>query len=413
MDRQVNKSTLKREKHLRLLKFGAGIGGFFMVVLIVGLVYMPAVDERGILFSKADTGNIELSVSASGRVVPAFEEIISSPIDSRIVEVYKKGGDSLHPGDPILRLDLLGAEKDYRNMLDQEEMKKLELEKLKLMNKGKLSQMKMNLKVQRMELSRKEVNLKNERYLDSLGGGTADKVREAELGYNVGLLQLREDEHTFTNEAQLVTADEKVKELELRIFRKELAQVKKTYEDARILSPRKGVLTFVSNEIGAQVGKGTKVAIVSDLSHFKVEGEIADSYGGKIAVGYRALLKVGRDRFAGMVSNLTPLSKNGMLSFSLQLEDDGNKLLRSGLKGEVFILNSLKENVLRIANGDYYNGPGAYGLYVKEGDMLYQRSVKLGECNFEFVEVLGGLQEGELVVTGGELPRGKQKIKLR
>lgn len=413
MDRQINKSTLKRERHIRLLKLGAGAGVFFIVILIVGLVYRPAVDERGILLSKTDTGNIELSVSASGRVVPAFEEIISSPIDSRIVEVYKKGGDSLHPGDPILRLDLLGAENDYRNMLDQEEMKKLELEKLKLTNKGKLSQMEMNLKVQRMELSRKEVNLKNERYLDSLGGGTADKVREAELGYNVALLQLREDEHTFSSEAQLVAADEKVKELELSIFRKELAQVKKTYEDARILSPRKGVLTFVSNEIGAQVGKGTKVAIVSDLSHFKVEGEIADSYGGKIAVGYRALLKVGRERFTGIVSNLTPLSKNGMLSFSLQLEDDGNKLLRSGLKGEVYILNSLKENVLRIANGDYYNGPGAYDLYVKEGDMLYLRNVKLGECNFEYVEVLGGLQEGEMVVTGGELPRGKQKIKLR
>lgn len=413
MDRQINKSTLRREKHIRLLKFSAGAGVFFIVILIVGLVYRPAVDERSILLSKTDTGNIELSVSASGRVVPAFEEIITSPIDSRIVEVYKKGGDSLQPGDPILRLDLLGAENDYRNMLDQEEMKKLELEKLKLMNKGKLSQMEMNLKVQRMELSRKEVNLKNERYLDSLGGGTADKVREAELGYNVALLQLREDEHTFASETQLVAADEKVKELELSIFRKELAQVKKTYEDARILSPRKGVLTFVSNEIGAQVGKGTKVAIVSDLSHFKVEGEIADSYGEKIAVGYRALLKVGREKFTGIVSNLTPLSKNGMLSFSLQLEDDGNKLLRSGLKGEVYILNSLKENVLRIANGDYYNGPGAYDLYVKEGDMLCLRNVKLGECNFEYVEVLGGLQEGEQVVTGGELPRGKQKIKLR
>ena len=52
---------------------------------------------------------IEVSVSASGKVVPAFEEIINSPINSRIVEIYKKGGDSVDVGRPILKLDLLSA----------------------------------------------------------------------------------------------------------------------------------------------------------------------------------------------------------------------------------------------------------------------------------------------------------------
>ncbi len=413
MDRRVSKETLKKERNLRIVKWVGAIALFCIVILIIGLVSEPSVYMKSISVSKADRGSIELSVSASGKVVPAFEEIIISPIDSRIVEVYKKGGDSLEAGTPIMRLDLMGAENNYRNMLDQEQMKILELEKLRLTNKGKLSQMEMNLKVQRMEINRKAVNLKNERYLDSLGSGTADKVREAELGYSVALLQLNEDEQKFANEKQLAVADEKVKELGLSIFRKELMQVKKTYEDARILSPRKGVLTFVFDEIGAQIGRGSKVAIVSDLSHFKVEGEISDSYASKIGVGYKAMLKVGRERFSGVVGNLTPLSKNGMLSFSLRLDDDGNPLLRSGLKGEVYILNSVKEDALRIANGDYYNGPGEYRLYVKEGETLYLRNVRLGECNFEYVEVIGGLQEGDEVVTAGSLPQGKKRLKLR
>ena len=53
---------------------------------------------------------IEVSVSASGKVVPAFEEIINSPINSRIVEVYRKGGDSVEIGTPILKLDLHSTE---------------------------------------------------------------------------------------------------------------------------------------------------------------------------------------------------------------------------------------------------------------------------------------------------------------
>lgn len=413
MDRQVSKQTLKKERNLKIGKVAAAVAILGMVVLGIGLLVEPAVEGAAILLRKAERGDIELSVSASGKVIPAFEEIISSPIDSRVVEVYKKGGDSLQAGTPILKLDLLGAESNYKNMLDQEQMKELELNKLQLTNRGRISQMEMNLKVQRMELNRKAVNLKNERYLDSLGSGTADRVREAELGYNVATLQLSEDEQKLLNERQLAAADEKVKELELSIFRKELMQVRKTYEDARILSPRKGVLTFVVNEIGAQVGRGAKVAIVSDLSHFKVEGEIADSYAGKIGVGYKAVLKVGRERFTAMVSNLTPLSRNGMLSFNLQLDIDNAPLLRSGLNGEVYILHSLKEEVVRIANGEYYNGPGDYQLYVKEGGMLYRRDVRLGECNFEYVEVLSGIQEGEEVVTGGKIPQGKKKVKIK
>ena len=97
-------------------------------------------------------------------------------------------------GTPILRLDLLSAETDYKKQLDEEQMKQLQLEQLAIQNRSKLSEMEMQLKVSRMELNRKEVELRNERYLDSLGAGTTDKVRQVELDYNVSLLKLQEDE---------------------------------------------------------------------------------------------------------------------------------------------------------------------------------------------------------------------------
>lgn len=140
---------------------------------------------------------IEVSVSASGKVVPAFEEIINSPINSRIVEIYKKGGDSVDVGTPILKLDLLSAETDYKKQLDEEQMKRLQLDQLRIQNRNKLSEMELQLKVSRMELNRKEVELRNERYLDSLGAGTTDKVRQVELDYNVSVLKLKEDEQNM------------------------------------------------------------------------------------------------------------------------------------------------------------------------------------------------------------------------
>ncbi|MCE5227030.1 MAG: efflux RND transporter periplasmic adaptor subunit [Porphyromonadaceae bacterium] len=412
MDREIPKEVRAKERRKQIIKWGTGL--FVMVggiVLVLSLM-QPSLTRKGLLMSKVDKGVIEVSVNASGKVVPSFEEIINSPINSRILEIYKKGGDSVDLGTPILKLDLQSAETEYNKLLDEEQMKRLQLDQLRVTNRSKLSEMEMKLKVSRMELNRKEVELRNERYLDSLGAGTTDKVRQAELSFNVGQLQLKEDEQKYLNEQALGKADLKVKELELNIFRKGMAETKRTLEDAQIRSPRKAVLTYVNNEVGAQVGQGNRIAIVSDLSHFKIEGEIADTYGDRIATGNKVMVKIGSDKLAGTVSDVTPLSKNGVISFTVQLEKDNHPRLRSGLKTDIYVMNAVKDDVMRIANGSYYVGKGEYDLFVAKGNQLIKRKVQLGDSNYEFVEVVSGLQPGEEVVVS-DMSNYKNKNKLK
>ena len=414
MDREISKEVLRKERRKQLIKIGGTVGGLVLVVIVVTSLLQSSLEREELSFSKVDRGVIEVSVSASGKVVPAFEEIINSPINSRIVEVYKRGGDSVDVGTPILKLDLQSAETEYRKQLDEEQMKTLQLEQQRVTNHNKLSEMEMNLKVSRMELDRKAVELRNERYLDSLGAGTTDKVRQVELDYNVSLLKLQEDEQKYKNEQALAEADLKVKELELNIFRKSLAETRRTLEDARIRSPRKAILTYVNNEIGAQIVEGAKVAIVSDLSHFKIEGEIADSYGDRIAAGSKTVVRIGREKLAGTVSDVTPLSRNGVISFTVQLDEDNHSRLRSGLKVDVYVMDAVKDDVLRIANAAYYVGKGEYELFVVNGGQLEKRKVQLGESNYEYVEVVSGLQEGdEVVISDMSSYKNKHKLKLK
>ena len=413
MDREISKEQRNREKHRMWMKWGGTVVVGIVAVIALMQLMQESLHERDIVFSVVDEGSIDVSVSASGKVVPAFEEIINSPINSRILEVYKKGGDSVEIGTPILRLDLLSAETDYKKQLDEVQMNELKLEQLRIQNRSKLSEMEMQLKVSRMELNRKAVELRNEQYLDSLGAGTTDKVRQVELDYNVSKLKLEEDEQKFINEQATADADLKGKELELNIARKTLAETKRTLDDARIKAPRKAILTYVNTEIGAQVAQGEKVAIVSDLSHFKIEGEIADTYGDRIAAGSRAVVKVGKEELAGTVTDVTPLSKNGVMSFSVRLEQDNHKRLRSGLKTDVYVLTAVKDSVMRIANGSYYVGPGEYELFVRSGNELLKRKVQLGDSNYELVEVVGGLKPGDqVVVSDMSNYKNKRKMKL-
>ena len=412
MDREISKEVQRKEQRKQFIRIGTAVGGFIVLIVVVISMLQTSLKRKDLNISTVDKGVIEVSVSASGKVIPAFEEIINSPINSRIVEVYKRGGDSVDVGTPILKLDLQSAETEYNKQLDEEQMKSLQLEQQRVTTHNKLSEMEMNLKVSRMELDRKAVELRNERYLDSLGAGTTDKVRQVELDYNVSILKLKEDEQKYKNEQALAEADLKVKELELNIFRKSLAETRRTLEDAQIRSPRKAILTYVNNEIGSQIGQGAKVAIVSDLSHFKIEGEIADTYGDRIAAGSKAVIKIGSEKLDGTVSDVTPLSKNGVISFTVQLEEDNHKRLRSGLKTDVYVMNAVKDDVLRIANSSYYVGKGEYELFVVNGNQLLKRKVQLGDSNFEYVEVVSGLQEGDQVIVS-DMNAYKDKNKLK
>lgn len=415
MDREIPKEVRDKERKKKFIKYGA-IGVAAVVCITVLISFMrSSVNRKDLVFSEVDNGTIEVSVSASGKVVPAFEEIINSPINTRIVEVYRKGGDSVDVGTPILKLDLQSTETEYKKLLDEEQMKRYQLEQLKVNNNTYLSDLSMQVKISAMKLNRMEVELRNERYLDSLGSGTTDKVRQAELNFNTGKLELEQLRQQYANESKVKEADLKVKELEFNIFSKSLAEMKRTLDDAQIRSPRKAILTYINNQVGAQVAEGSQVAIISDLSHFKVEGEIADTYGDRVAAGGRAIVKIGNEKLEGTVSSVTPLSKNGVISFIVQLNEDNNKRLRSGLKTDVYVMNAVKEGVLRLANASYYVGRGEYELFVQDSkDEIVKRKVQLGDSNFEYVEVISGLKPGDkVVVSDMSSYKNKNKLKLK
>lgn len=158
MDREIPKEVRNKERNKKIIRYG-GIGVASVIVISVLISFMrTGVKTKDLVFSTVDKGTIEVSVSASGKVVPAFEEIINSPINTRIVEIYKKGGDSVDIGTPILKLDLQSVETDYKKLLDEEQMRSYKLNQLRVNNQTKLNDLAMKIKVSAMQLNRKKWN---------------------------------------------------------------------------------------------------------------------------------------------------------------------------------------------------------------------------------------------------------------
>ncbi|MBP3822316.1 MAG: efflux RND transporter periplasmic adaptor subunit [Bacteroidaceae bacterium] len=415
MDRQIPLSVQRKRKMIRV---GRWLVGFLLVMAAgawLGSQMLTTIDRKTLVVSEVDRGTIEVSVTATGRIVPAFEEVITSPISSRILEVYAHSGDSVDVGTPLLRLDLQSTETELAKAMDEREIRRQQMEQLQANIETQLADRRMQIEVEEMKLSQLEAQLRNELYLDSLGSGTRDRVRTAETTLRTAQLQLAQLRQQYANEVRVKQADLRMQQLQNGIFEKGLTEKQRTLADAAICSPRRATLTYITTEIGATVGAGQKLAIVSDLSHFKAECEISDTYSDRVLVGGEALLRIGKERLPATISTVTPLSQGGAITFTVQPQDPSHPRLRSGLKTEVYVITSIRDDVLRIRNGSFYAGPGKYTLFIfKDDQTLVPREVQLGECNYDYIEVLSGLSEGEeLVVSDMGKYKGKEKLRVK
>lgn len=361
-------------------------------------VFQPKIRGAEVNFGMVDEGAVEVSVYATGKIVPFAEEIIASPVSSKVLEVYKKSGDRVEKGEPLLQLDLETIRTDYETKKESLEM---QLSKLDLQRKtiaSDLAEMKMQIDIDEMTLKRTLVSLNNERYLDSIGASTKEKVREAELNYTVKQMQFEQLKRKFENKQSASESEIRSLELDYKIAKRNIDLLYKTLGEAQIMAPRSATLTWINDQVGASVSQGSNLAILSDLSSFKVEGEIADSYADKITTGNRVNVVIGSEKLSGSVGNVTPSVNNGIIKFVVFLEDQSNTRLRSGLKVDVHVTHAMKDAVLRIPTGAYYMGKGDYELWVVNGDRAEKRKVVLGESGFEHVEVVQGLATGEKVI---------------
>lgn len=413
MDRQISKEEKRKRKKRNIIRFIS-----VAVPILLGLIFLPRLTEGSISLANisigtADRGSIEISVMATGKLTPLVEEMVVSPVSSRVLEVYKNPGDLVQEGEALLKLDLTSVETEYRQKLDEREMMKSKLVQVQVRLDNSISELEMQRQLKEMQIQQLETDLDSERYLDSIGASTSDKVRRAELNYEEAKLQLRQLEQKIENERKNSAAELEIQKLELAIFEKTLDENARLLQNARILSPKTATLTFILNQIGTQVSAGTQLATVSDLTQYKVDCEIPDGHRDKLVPGGKAIVEIGNVKMDGTITTITPSVTNGLINFTVLLDDSSHPGLRSGISAEVNVLYGIRTDVVRIPYGQYFSyGASDYPLWVIEGNRAVKRRIRLGDSSSEYVEVIEGLSPGDRVILD-ELEKYKNKSEIK
>lgn len=415
MDREISLKEQKKLRRRKILKACVPIAVVSAGTIFALSSIAPSMDRSGLDFITADTGTVEMSADASGKVVPAYEMTITSPVSTKILEIYCHEGDAVERGQSLMKLDLAGEETELQNLANQKMMRNYDTRQTILASRTFLTNLEMKIKAKEMSVERLKTETDNERRLDSIGSGTGDRVREAELAYKTAVLELDQLRKQLHNEELSHAAARKSKELEEGITAKNLEEKQRMLDDARIKAPANATVTYLNSALGTSISAGERLAVLSDLNHFKIAVQIPESNADKMALGSEVNVKVGKETFRGRIGTITPQSNNGVISFTVLLDDDSDKRLRSGVRAEINVLYDIKEEVLRIPNGTYYHGPGQYIFFIDNGEgHLLRRKVRLGEGNFDYVEVLSGLSDGDRIVKNDLAEyNSRKKIRLR
>ncbi len=398
MDREID-LTFRRKLFAKRTVISLLLVTAIAALLIFGPAWIkPSLSRNRIRTAKVESGSIEASITASGTVVPEFEQVLSSPIDARVLKILKRPGDLLARGTPILQLDVSTSILAVEKINQQIELKLNSQAKARLDLESTLNNLQSQLEAKKLDYQSLKASTARNRELFKSGLQAEDKLREVELLEEKAALELKQLE-TAKKTAQLSTKTQlEGITLELKQLEKERDEAKRQLELATTKSDRNGVLTWVVLEEGVTVPKGSVIARIADLNSFRIDATLSDVHANRLSPGMSASVKINDDYLRGTIRNIDPTIKNGVIALQVTLLDKSSELLKSNLRCDVLIVTDQKNKVLRIKKGPFANAEGARDVYVIRGDTAIKTPVKFGLASFENYEVLQGLLEGDEVI---------------
>ena len=342
-----------------------GIGALTMALIAGGSYWyytQSAAQEAAKAVSTVDAArmNIKSTVEATGTIRPVDSVEVSSKITARISSVLVKENDTVTAGQIVATLD----GKDYEAKRDQAQY--------------------------RVTNTRAKYNRMS--YLESIGAKSKSDLEDAEYNYDTAQSTL-EEANSDANET-IITA------------------------------PISGVVVGEPKTAGTMAVQGsdnpTVIMRIADLSKKQIKAKVDETDIGNIRIGQEATFTVDAftdKKFTARVSKISQTdvtnswdtsssassasSSTSVIYYYVTLDvDDPENLLLPAMTARVVINTADRNDALVVPLSTLKtDAAGSYVLVLQEDGTQETRYVETGIYSDEYVEILGGLSEGERVVS--------------
>ncbi len=416
----------------------------WIIIALVGLIVLLVVlkkagvlgKEEGIRVSaeKAEKRTIVQTVNASGKIYPEVEITLAPDISGEIVSLDVKEGDSVTKGQVLAQIygDIYATQRDQASaIVNQQE--------------SQVANAKANLAAQQAQFEQAQKTYIMQKQLFDEKVISQNEFNTALAAYQTAQANVKASQQNV-NSAIASVASAKAG----------LAKANKDISRATLTAPMSGIVTLLNVKegervVGSSMMAGTEMMRIGDLSKIEVRVDVGENDIPKVHLGDSATIEVDayNDRkFKGVVTqiassnvgaastNITSASASTSTDVAnykvyIRLDPASYKDLvdptrkkkfpfRPGMSASADIQTQTKANVLSVPinavttreksdsvktapinQNDFGDNDLDILVFVIDKDnKVKKRIVRTGIQDINYIEIIDGLKEGDMVVTG-------------
>ncbi|MFY7999784.1 MAG: efflux RND transporter periplasmic adaptor subunit [Candidatus Kapaibacteriota bacterium] len=404
MDRELSNKTIWQGRIKSVLKVIIPLVVVGAVAVYAGGLMNPSLVSTQIRTAAVQEGSIEGTLDAAGVVVPEFDAVMTSPVEARVLRIIKRTGDNVSKGEALLELDVRGAELTLNKLADNISLKRNAEAQLKATLTAKLQQLENTIRIKRREIESDSNSVEQNRKLFDKGYISSGELQKFIIQAKKSADELDALQKDYRNAQVSSTLQQEGVALEMAILQKDKTQSERELEQASAKAEQNGVVTWILQTVGAPVRKGEMIARIADLTSFRVEATISDMQRSRIAIGMPVKVKVsdGIAALSGFVSGVQPTVENGVVKFTIALNDKSHTSLKSNARVDIGVVIAERSQTLIVKRGSYFRGEGTTDVFVLRNEGGKQVAVKtrvvIGTANSDFCEIRSGLKAGDSII---------------
>lgn len=386
----------------------------FVVLTIAGLLvagyflFLPREDAfvlREYATSTAVVETLQETVDLSGTVAARNNATVTAPEQGFLEAMLAAEGDLVTAGQLIAILDAESLQDSRTTLQRTLERDQREYERFLLQHEYSLRSLDRERDALAKELEEAEESLETQRDLLGLGSATASSVTDAEDAVEDARYAIEDHDATVEETVALYELSVQNYEDDIRSVEEEIADIDARLADTRITAPISGRIVSVSDAAstsGELLTQYTTILEIANTSNPVILAEIEEQYVPSIQSGQPVAVEVTGVRYPGEIERIGQIASSGADGGTPTVEIDvvipqvgelipGTSALLEVLIGEV-------DDAVVLPRGPYLTSGNRRYLFVIEGDTARRVEVTYGEITESRVQIVNGVQPGELVI---------------
>ena len=376
------------------------------IILVISLLLRDnsstlRVDANILTISPVEQTEFNDYVRLSGAVKP-ITTVQISPMETGLVErIVAEEGTMVKKGDVIVELSnnnlsmqILNSEADLAEKQNILRNTLIQMEKDRLSLRQEQMQLDMEVERKRRTFENNDVLYKKDLLAREVWLQSKEDYEYSVKRRALVMERQKQDSLYRTNQVKQMDSD-------LQSMSRNMQLIRQRVDNLCVKAPIDGEVGALDVVLGRNVGSGSSIGQINDMSAFKVSTQIDEHYIDRIVVGLPATIERQERKYDMVIRKVYPEVKGGQFRADFTFAGEVPDNIRIGQTYHINLQLGEASEAVIIPRGAFYQTTGGSWIYVVDptGEKAYRRDIRIGRQNPQHYEILEGLEPGEKVIT--------------